>query len=239
MSNEIALQQERLAGLATAVNKTQQTAPRVGTDPFLKMGKDGIWTYGQKDIEVQDGSMWAISPFSYRTGYTCWSDYDDESGKKNENFGKVTVELGAEPVNINNLAQHVDPDSGQTWKWAPVVECELVCISGEDEGTRVLYQTSSTGGLRLMSDYLDKLGTNIQKNTPVAIVKLDHDHYMHKQWGKTYTPEMEYVEWRALDDAAAPAAQIEAAPEKGDTPPLAKEADGAAPAPTRRRRPAA
>ncbi len=256
MSTELTAQQEQLDKLQTAVGSTRQSAPRVGTDPYLKMGKDGIWTFGQKNLEVQEGALWAISPFSYRSGYTCWTDYPDELKKKNVNLGKVTVQLGADPVDVNTLPVHTDVDTGQVWDWTSVVEAEFVCINGEDKGTRVLFQTSSIGGLRAMSEYLDKLDQMIPEGKPVAIVELGSDSYAHKQWGKTYVPVLDVKEWRTLEDVAEPAepkAEIEdqekpkkpsgrrrpAADAKAEVDDVADEADGAAPEPTRRRRPAA
>src|SRR5690606_4488706 len=47
---------------------------------------------------------------------------------------------------------------------------------------------------------------------PVAVVRLETDHYMHKKWGKTYTPIFDIVKWIALEDEAeaAEAAATEA-----------------------------
>jgi hypothetical protein len=57
----------------------------------------------------------------------------------------------------------------------------------------------------------------------VAIVRLKKDHYVHKSYGRIYTPVFEVVEWASMDGAA------EAAP----------EAEDEAPAPAGRRRRAA
>jgi hypothetical protein len=49
---------------------------------------------------------------------------------------------------------------------------------------------------------------------PVAIVRLKKDHYVHKSYGRIYTPVFEIVEWASMDgesDEAAPAVE-EAAP---------------------------
>ena len=260
-------QEEALLGLAKRTTKTRREQPRVGTLPFMKMGKDGIWVYGQQNIEVQPGSLWAIDPFSYQFGYTCWTDYDSDSGKKNVNLGKVVVALGADPINPTTLPEHIDPDSGVTWAWSPVLEVEMKCVTGEDKGTAAVYQVSSTGGLRVGSGYLDLLSENIVLKTPIAVIELKSDWYTHNQWGKTYVPEWEYRKWLALNDTALgeaqapaieekPAAEgpppsepeetvMEAAPEekpKSRRRPAAKKddaADGGAGAPTGRRRPAA
>lgn len=234
MNTEVAItnNEKQLAQLKTSVAKTQREQPRVGNDPFLKMGKDGVWTFGQEGIRVEDGSVWAIDPFSYHFGYTCWTDYSAESKKKNVNMGKQTVAMGMEPIDINALPKHIDADSGVEWPWSQVIEMALTCTDGEDKGVKVLYQTSSMGGLRAGSDYLDLLAKNIPLGNPVALVTLGSETYNHNQWGKIYTPAIDYKEWRPLDDtSAAPALE-----EKGDT--AEAEISPQAP-PARRRRPAA
>ena len=96
----------------------------------------------------------------------------------------------------------------------------------------------------------------------MALVELKSDSYAHPQWGKTYVPYLKYAKWLALNDTdlgGAPAPAIgkpaeesaeaptaaEAKPEeepKGRRTAASKddgEAETDAPAPTRRRRPAA
>jgi len=38
----------------------------------------------------------------------------------------------------------------------------------------------------------------------VPVVKLSHDFYQHKSYGKIYTPVFEVVEWISMDGAPAP-----------------------------------
>jgi hypothetical protein len=51
----------------------------------------------------------------------------------------------------------------------------------------------------------------------VAIVRLKKDHYVHKSYGRIYTPVFEIVEWASMDGASeAPAIEeAEAAPAAG------------------------
>ena len=248
-NTELALQEqeEALAGLAKRTAKTKREQPRVGMLPFMKMGKDGIWVYGQQNTEVQPESLWAIDPFSYQFGYTCWTDHPDDSGKKNVNMGKEVVALGADPINPTTLSEYIDPDSGVTWKWSPVIEVELKCVTGEDKGVTTVYQVSSIGGLRIGSEYLDLLAVNIANKVPVAVVELKFDTYTHNQWGKTYVPEWEYHRWLALNDTelgGEPVAAIEKPAEEPSAEARAQAEMAAAEAvpeekPKGRRRPAA
>jgi hypothetical protein len=47
-------------------------------------------------------------------------------------------------------------------------------------------------------------------------VRLKKDHYVHKSYGRIYTPVFEIVEWASMDGAAeAPAAEEAEAPAAG------------------------
>jgi hypothetical protein len=48
---------------------------------------------------------------------------------------------------------------------------------------------------------------------PVPVIKLGKDHYMHKSYGRIYTPVFEVVEWVSMDGEAVEAE--EAAPAAG------------------------
>lgn len=238
----IATTQAALSHLKKAAVKQRQQQPKTGFDPYLRFTR-GDWTYGTEGIDVQPGSLWAIDPTSYMSGYVCWTRYPEDSGKKDENLGQVMNPLGHDPIDKSKLDQHIDPDgynNGKPWPWEMALEVRLKCISGEDKGQEVVYSASSKGGLDLLNAYLDNMLEQLDNGTPVAVVKLGKDHYTHKRYGRTYTPEFEYVEWRGLEDTT-PAdeepqdepAQVE---DKSDN--VADEGD--APKPTRtRRRPAA
>jgi len=255
-----------LQGLKQAVAKTRSEVPDVGSKPFLKLEKTGNWVYGQQGVVVEAGSLWAINPLSFMHGYVCWTDYPKEAKKKNQNLGKVVVGLGKDKPEKANLAEYIDPDgwnNGQPWEWTTCISVELTCVSGEDEGVVVVYDTNSVSGVRLLSGYLDKLMAQLDKPdpTPVAVVTFGKDSYDHPQWGVTVVPEWNFVSWRALDDTTAPGAEPEAEPEPeaeaeapnrrrraaadqaAEAPEKASsgsEGDGPAPEPTRRgRRPAA
>lgn len=257
-------EQAALAELAksTALAKERGSVPEQSGGSFLKMGKDGIWVWGRENIEVQPGSHWAIDPFSMMTGLVCWTNHPEGSGKKNTKLGEVLVPAGRHKVVEGEMASHLD-DKGNEWPWTAIAQVKLICINGEDEGTEVIYNTSSQGGTALLAEWFAEMSKQIANATPTAIVSLSHSTYNHTQWGKTYKPSFEYEDWRSLSSTKPvaapdeePAAQVEdkseaAAPEpeaeKEAAParrrrPAATEAEPAAeeaPKPTRRRRPAA
>ena len=212
--------QGALAGLKKAAAKTKEELPAVtGMHPYLKLEKTGNWVYGPEDIEVQEGSLWAINPLSFKHGWTCWTSYPSDMKKKNENKGKVMVPLGADKPEVENLTQYMDPDglnNGQPWPWTAAMSVELTCLNGEDEGTVVVYDTNSTGGVRLLSAYFDKMMAHLDTEDPVAIVTLDSDSYKHQTYGKVITPLFEYEDWVGLDevlDGKAPAIEDKGEPE--------------------------
>jgi hypothetical protein len=61
------------------------------------------------------------------------------------------------------------------------------------------------------------IATQVEKDQskPVAIVRLKKDHYVHKSYGKIYTPVFEIVQWVGMDDAAEAPAVEEPAPAAG------------------------
>ena len=92
MSKEVATKKENtavaaLAGLKRGVQNVRQAIPTSSTVPILRMGTDGIWVYGQENIEVEDESRWAINPVSIMHGYVCWTNYPKEAKKEERTSG--------------------------------------------------------------------------------------------------------------------------------------------------------
>lgn len=234
-----------------AAKQAQANTPKVGMSPFLKMGKDGIWTYGPENLEVQEGSIWAIDPDSYRIGYSCWTDWEKlDLKKKNDRMGEITVGLGKAPVDPDKLQKFThEYGDGQsiTWEWNPMISVELVCTNGEDKGVRVVYSTSSHGGMGVLSGYMDKMIASCEESIAagepmrsVALVTLGFSTYEHKRFGKTYNPVFEYEEWRDKDDGEAPAEpEIETPAEQETEDEAIEKAEKKKPAAKPRRRPAA
>jgi hypothetical protein len=197
-----------LKGLKTKVKRTRTQVP-TGQIDFLRMLKSGRWVYGQNNMRVQEGSLWAINPLSFKSGYVCWTDYPDDAKKKNKMLNKIMLPLGSELPDESDLKQFLDDaeeyNNGQPWPYNPNMSVEMTCVSGEDKGKTVLYETSSKGGLGLLGadGYLDKMENMVDEGTPVAIIRLVNDEYDHPTWGETLTPDFEYVEWRTLTDNTA------------------------------------
>jgi len=213
---------------------------RPGREPFLRMAKDGVWTFGKENIEVQDGSLWAIHPDGYKFGWTCWTRYEDvlgkDSKKKDKKLGLVMVEMGADPIDPDTLERfcydkkgkpiHIDADDvaeakkqeakvkGE-WDWKECVELQFLCVSGEDKGKKAVYNSSSSGGLDFGEDWLEMFTEQLYTGSDdlMAVGALTHSTYPSKQWGKTYKPEFDFDAWWPL-----PKPGVDAAPPSGDAP---------------------
>jgi hypothetical protein len=193
-----------LGNLKQGLQNVQSNIRVAGGEPILRMGRDGIWIYGADNVEVEDGSTWAINPMSLTHGFICWKVIPEGSKEKPELLGEETRSMFQPLPNKDSL-----PDYGHPW--AEVLSVQLKCVSGEDEGEQVLYKTSSTGGLRAMKELIGSIMEAIDKHpeTPVPVVVLESDSYPHKQYGKTYFPVINIQSWVSMEgvEAEAPAAE--------------------------------
>lgn len=203
-----------LGNLKQGLQNVQSGIRVAGGEPILRMGRDGIWIYGADNVEVEDGSTWAINPMSLTHGYICWKVIPEGSKEKPELLGEETRSMFQPLPNKDSL-----PDYGHPW--AEILSVQLKCVSGEDEGEQTLYKTSSTGGLRAMKELIGSIMEAIDKHpeTPVPVVQLKSDSYPHKQYGKTYFPVIAIGSWVSMEgvaDEAAPATE-EKKPEPAQT----------------------
>lgn len=201
-------------------NVTAHIGPSAGGTPFLRLGKDGIWVYGQENIDVEEASHWAINPYSIQHGFAAWGD--------GELFGEVMVPFNQAPPVRSTLQ-----DYGVEWK--PQTSMLLQCMSGEDKGQVVLYKGTSVGMQNAVKELINQLIGQIQSDPEhlVPVVSLEVDSYQHKKYGQTFVPILDIQEWVSMetgeadqpeddgdttdsDDAAdAPAAEDKPEPPKG------------------------
>lgn len=206
-----------LASLRQGLANVRQSIPQTG-DAFLRLLKDGGWVYGAENIEVEDGSTWAVNPLSLRHGWVSWTDHKNQ---KNEIVGEVMVPMTA-PLPLQTDLR----DTG--WNWSQQVAFQLKCMSGEDTGEQTLYKTVSVGGMNAVAKLVSDIMAQLDKDPahPVPIIRLLSDSYLHKVYGKTYVPVFKIVGWATMTDA----------PEIVEDTPAAKPAAAAvAEAPVRRR----
>ena len=214
MSNLVTFSQANLpsvASLSTALRALEKDVGPSGI-VILKMDKTGHWVFGADQTEIEDGSTWAVNPFSFVHGYIAWGD------------GEV---LGEKMVPVTQPLPELDAAPPSAKKgWESQVGMSLKCLTGDDEGMEARYTTTSVGGKRSVQTLALAIAAQVEKDQskPVPVVRLKKDHYTHKSYGKIFTPVFEVVEWASMDGKT----------EKVDAPAEANPA--AEDAPRRRRR---
>lgn len=186
---------DHFKSLRTSLAKLQQELPARVTDPYLRLGRDGIWIYGAENTEVEPGSKWQMDLDSFQHGYVCWSRYDENDKRGNEKLGEVMVPHWVTKPDKATLSDHGFP-------WSEQVSVKLACISGEDAGTQVLYSATSVGGLgeikekllpvifRAMDDIAQQ--GEVTENL-IPVVQLANSSYNHSKYGKIYTPAFKFL----------------------------------------------
>jgi hypothetical protein len=197
---------ESLRGIKTGVSDA-------GGSVILKMDKTGHWVFGADQTEVEDVSTWAINPFSFVHGYIAWGE-GDVLGEKMVPVSSPLPELDAAPA-------------GAKRGWETQVGMSLKCLSGQDKDMEARYTVTSVGGKRAVQALALAIASQFEKDQtkPVPVVRFKKEHYMHKSYGRIYTPVFDIVEWMGMDGGSTEA----------DAPPVT-DAPAEAPADSRRRR---
>ena len=158
---------------------------------ILKMDKTGHWVFGADQTEVQDDATWAVNPFSFVHGFIAWGN-GEVLGEKMVPVSQPLPELDAAPPNASK-------------GWEPQIGMSLKCLAGEDAGLEARFSATSVGGRRAVQTLAVAIAAQVEKDQtkPVPVVKLKKDHYVHKQYGRIYTPIFEVVEWVSMDGEGA------------------------------------
>ena len=202
-----------VSSLSQSLRKLESTAGPSGI-VILKMDRTGHWVFGADQTEVEEGSNWAVNPFSFVHGFIAWGD-GEVLGEKMASVSDPLPELDAAPP-------------GAKKGWETQVGMSLKCITGEDTGMEARFTTTSVGGKRAVQELAVAIAAQVEKDqtAPVPIVTLGNEHYQHKSYGRIYTPAFGALEWVSLTaESGAPAA-----------PAPAPAAEAPAPAPAGRRR---
>ena len=189
MSNLVTFSQANLpsvSSLSTALRALEKDVGPSGV-VILKMDKTGHWVFGADQTEIEDGSTWAVNPFSFVHGYIAWGD------------GEV---LGEKMVPVTQPLPELDAAPPSAKKgWESQVGMSLKCLTGDDQGMEARYTTTSVGGKRSVQTLALAIAAQVEKDQskPVPVVRLKKDHYTHKSYGKIFTPVFEVVEWASMD----------------------------------------
>lgn len=188
-----------VSSLSVALRQLEKDVGPAGS-VILKMDKRGDWVFGADQTEVDDGTLWAVNPFSFVHGYIAWGD-GEVLGEKMVSVSQPLPEMEAAPA-------------GAKRGWETQVGMSLKCISGPDNGLEVRYNVTSVGGKRAVQGLAVAIAQQVESDQtkPVPVVMLKRDHYTHKSYGKIYTPVFEVQEWMSMDGAKAEEPAEEAAP---------------------------
>ena len=209
-----------LQSLKQGLMNVKSTMKATSSDPYLRFGRDGVWVYGAENIEVEQGSKWAINILSLQHGFVSWTDYPENDKRSNEVVAEVMVPMTSALPDRDKL-----PPS--EWPYSQQVAFQMKCVDGEDAGEQAIYKTTSVGGTNNVSKIIAAIMAQLDVDGEhcVPLVVLGQDSYQHKKWGKTYTPVMDIKGWVTLDGVAGDDAEVEDV----------KDTVAAAPAPTRKR----
>ena len=179
-----------VSSLSVALRQLEKDVGPAGS-VILKMDKRGDWVFGADQTEVDEGTLWAVNPFSFVHGYIAWGD------------GEV---LGEKMVSVSHpLPEMESAPAGANRGWETQVGMSLKCISGPDNGLEVRYSVTSVGGKRAVQGLAVAIAQQVEndQSKPVPVVTLKRDHYTHKSYGKIYTPVFEVQEWMSMDGGKA------------------------------------
>lgn len=174
-----ALTSKSLQTAVAAVNQEMKLSASTG---FLKLSKVGVWVYGQENVEVEEGSFWALNPSSLQHGWISWGD---------------SAVLGEHMVSITKprMAKEDLEPTGAEWKkqWG----VQMCCIKGADKGINVIYNTTSKGGKAAFDKYYAVLGTQFDKDGEkvIAVCELKVSSYHHKEHSKIFIPILDIRHW--------------------------------------------
>jgi hypothetical protein len=178
-----------VATLSSALKKNVENIAPSGM-AILKFDKTGAWVFGANADETEEGSLWAVNPYSFAHGFIAWGD--------GQPVGEVMAPMTDDLPQVGPLPPGVD-DKG----WQTQVGLALKCISGQDKGLEVRFSTTSVGGKRAVQALGIALAEQIDKDqdNPVAVVTLEGSSYKHSSYGKVHTPEFAIVKFVSLDGA--------------------------------------
>jgi hypothetical protein len=201
-----------LAELKSELNKVDRSfIVRRSFLPMLqfKSREGGIWQYGQRNISVEEGSQWAVSPTTFEWGYICFSD-------ANKRLGEELVPVSQPKPDVTQL-----PDYGFPWQEQKSVE--LKCLGGADKDLEVVYKPTTEGGLPVITDLfeavLNRINSDEHDNKVAPIVLLEKDSYQHPKHGRIWIPVMTLVGWMPREGpASAPKDPAPQAPSSASEP---------------------
>ena len=220
--------------IAPAAPAAGLPAAQAGTDPFSSYGakvgqqgtfltfKNGEFMFGQDGKELPLGTRLAANVAGLRLGWKRWF-----AGAVTDDFLELLIDQ--KPIAPRNTLGDMDSalwEIDTTTKqprdpWQLTNELTLV----DNEGETFIYATASKGGIGAIGRLCKAYGQQYrQRPGQVPIIELATDHYMHKEFGKTYFPVFNLVDWVDESEVGGGAAEVAEVAPPAAPPPAARKA---------------
>jgi hypothetical protein len=156
--------------------------------------KNGEFLYGQNASVLPLGTRLAANMAGLRVGWRKWRGGSLEDD--------LTVPLAERrPIEARNALGDNDrslwdrgPDGKERDPWQFTNILELA----DSDGQNFIYSTGSKGGINAITQLCAEYGRLYrQKPGMTPIITLGNDFYIHPEYGKTYVPRFEIVNWVA------------------------------------------
>jgi hypothetical protein len=185
--------QDLLGGVANIANSIAEAGGVASGFPFIGINSDGVWSYGQERIAVEQGSHWAIDIRTWQHGYIAWPP---NTAKERKPLGERMVPASSPLPVLASL-----PDVGVDYQLQ--FSFELLCTNGEDAGVMALYKNGSYGAKVIVQNLVEEVRKQA-RNDPTRlcpVVELMIRSYFHQEWKKTvHNPVLQIQKWITFEE---------------------------------------
>jgi hypothetical protein len=167
--------------LMKGIEQTRSTITTGGGKPFLRLTRAGDYIYGPQNIDVQDGSHWAVNLAALEHGWVCWGD--------GELLGQIMVDV--------RLPQPARPLPIEGYAFEAQFGMGLACVTGEDKGLEVIYKNNSLGYKKAFDQLLADVRARYMIDQAFfwPVLRLETSSYPHKKYGQIFEPVFTIVGW--------------------------------------------
>lgn len=212
--------------LATASDNVYASyGARVGNQGTFLTFKNGEFLAGQDGTELALDTKLIANMAGFRIGWRRWWDdqitddltellVDQLPMKQRNELGDMDQALWKK----DNNGKPFDP-----WQLTNILDF------ADQEGEVYIYATGSKGGIGALGRLCKEYGKQYRQHPGMLpIIQLNRDHYMHKEFGKTYFPVFNLVDWVDEGEVGGGGAEVEEAGVAPAPPPPAPAAPAAA-----------
>jgi len=163
-------------------------APESTFLPILKFTRRGDWVLGKDADEVTEGTVVVLRTDSIREGWLGWQN------------GKVVGEK-MQPVSgadVNDIPREDIVKVTKKDGWALQYSVEGKLKTGHPA---FVYKTTTHGGKTAMTTLIQQISQQFRVNQQYInpVIELNVDSYVHPEYGETFTPELDIIDWMAID----------------------------------------